>query len=211
MRSFERWPWRPLIRRLRLHERLGSASSILGQWLASTTTTSDSRMRSRTTWGAWPRSVTQASVLLGENMSPSIPVVKQYPTGSCASCGIEKLWISRSRNLNEDPVSKICHWGLHVRSFWTAFAVDELAKNFRFGNFFRLSIPDMWSLCSWVTNTASTCSIDSPAADMRLPSLRAENPASRSIRVPSVTTSALLPELPLPRMQNLIAIWEHHQ
>ena len=48
MRSLDRWPWRPEILRLSVQDRLGSASSILGQWLASTTTTSDSRMRSRT-------------------------------------------------------------------------------------------------------------------------------------------------------------------
>jgi len=36
--ALERWPWRPLMRCLVDHGRLVSASSICGQWLASTTT-----------------------------------------------------------------------------------------------------------------------------------------------------------------------------
>jgi hypothetical protein len=73
---------------------------------------------------------------------------------------------------------------------------------------FRLSIPLEWSLCSCVTKTASILSRDSPTAARSAPKRRAENPASSSIRAPSVTTRALLPELPLPKMQNLIAIRE---
>src|ERR1700679_616600 len=114
--------------------------------------------------------------------------------------------MSRSRKRNDEPVAKIRQFGVQVSVFWTARAVAALAKNLRLGNFFRLSIPEEWSLCSWVTKTASTPSIDSPAAAISPVSRRAEKPASRSIRVCSVTTSALLPELPLPRMQNLIDV-----
>jgi hypothetical protein len=51
--------------------------------------------------------------------------------------------------------------------------------------------------------------MDSPAAERSDASLRDDRPASRRMHEPSVTTRALLPELPLLRMQNFIAIAEH--
>jgi len=131
-------------------------------------------------------------------------LVKRKPTGSWASCGIEKLSISRSRNWKEAPVSKICHEGLQERVFWIALAVGAFAKNLRRGKRFRLSIPEEWSPCSWVTKTASIRSIDSPRGASSPASFLAEKPASSRMRAPSVMIRALLPELPLPRMQNLI-------
>ena len=68
--SLDRWPCRPLIRCLSGQGAGVSACRRRGQWLASTTTTSQSRRCSRTCAGAWPRSVSQARLRRGANRSP---------------------------------------------------------------------------------------------------------------------------------------------
>ena len=118
-----------------------------------------------------------------------------------------KLSTSTSRYWKEAPVSKIFQVGLQVSSRWMARAVAELAKNLRWGKRFRLSMPPLWSPCSWVTKTASIRLDRLPRGrDQSDESRRAEKPASTRIRQPSVTMRALFPELPLPRMQNRIAM-----
>src|SRR5450755_2908026 len=66
----------------------------------------------------------------------------------------------------------------------------------------------MWSLCSWVTKTASRSLAARPARARRVSSSRNEKPASTSRRVvvmPLVaSTTVALPLLPLPRLQKRI-------
>ncbi len=100
--------------------------------IASTTRTSASRMCSRTLSGAWPRSVSQARRRRGEIRS-SWPCEMRKPTGSCASCGTAKLRTSKSRKLNDAPVSNSCQLIACLRLRCRACAVARLAKTRRSG------------------------------------------------------------------------------
>jgi len=208
MRSFERCPWRPEILRLSVHERLGSASSIRWQWFASTTTTSDSRMRVAHALGRVPEVRHPRERPPGQEEVAVQAAREPEPHGVLGVGGEWRSSRPPCRGTGTWSLSRISSTpGSTSASSGRARAVAAFAKNFQVRELLQALDPDEWSLCSWVTNTASTRSIDSPAPAISAASLRAENPASRSSRAPSVTTRALFPELPLPNMQNRIANW----
>ena len=67
-------------------------------------------------------------------------------------------------------------------------------------------IPEEWSICSWVTNTASNVLGHTSIDDKRVSILLPLNPASIKILVLPASIYWQFPLLPLDREQNLIDI-----
>src|SRR6185369_4690739 len=175
--------------------------SIASSWLHSRTSASTPRTPSSMCSVIEPRSVRTPTLAL--------PSPQRSWSGSAASCATVNGVSSRSPSATFSPSrTKPSRSGTAVSP--SARHVPRLIQTARRCFSANAIAQPMWSLCSWVTKTASRSVGSRPARASRNSSSRSEKPASTSSRVvvmpPDPSTTVALPVLPLPRLQKRITL-----
>src|SRR5581483_2423285 len=133
---------------------------------------------------------------------------KVNPTGSAASWGIVNGVMAMSPISKLWPDAKV--WSFEISGITPSSSRDAFAQawcvapvmNTGAPSFLEsVRSPETWSECSWVISTADNDWASSPIAFIRLKISRQEMPASTRMRVLELATMALLPRLPLAKIE----------